>query len=138
MTKNLVDFVGGWLFAENDHSGSESICLKSEHQCKVSKDGYLEGWQSVPAMIVVRKDAISTTWSLPDGQELRCTRAVTHIDCIMNNDYSVRSIIYETESEEAASGWQKVLFILQCEDDQVMMVGEQDTAKGNRIFFEIS
>lgn len=138
MKNNLVDFVGGWLFAENDPSKPETICLKSEHQCKVSKEGYLEGWQSVPAMIVVGKDAISTTWWLPDGQELCCTRAVTHIDCIMNNDYSVRSIIYETEPAEATAGRQKILFILQCEDDQVMMVGEQDTARGNRIFFEIS
>lgn len=138
MRNDLVDFVGGWLFSGDDHSGPATICLRSEHQCRVSKDGRLERWQAVPAMIVLGKDAICMTWSLPDGQEVHCTRAVKHIDCVMNNDYTVRSIVYETEpADVAVTGQQKYLFTLQCEDDAILIAGEHDTMRGNKIFFEI-
>jgi hypothetical protein len=70
-------------------------------------------------------------YRLPDGREVCFTNAVKQVDYTMNNDYTIGSITYETE--------QRLLFILQCEEDRLKFyeASDSDAARGNRTLFEI-
>jgi hypothetical protein len=78
----------------------------------------------------VDKDAIYLSYLLPDGREACFVNAVKQVDCTMNSDYTIRSIVYETE--------QQLLFTLQCEEDGVKFYEDNDQlADKGKTLFEI-
>jgi len=132
MRKELVDYVGTLLFGQPGAAGTEQqLHLHSEKQFRVNSDGRLEQEQSVLTNIIVDNNAIRLHYLLPDGKEVSFVNAVRQVDCMMNSDYTIRSIVYETE--------QQLLFTLQCEEDGVKFY-EDNTAvagKDNKVLFEI-
>jgi hypothetical protein len=132
MKKELVDYIGSLLFsAANEAGATQSLHLHSEKQFRVNGEGRLEQEQSVLTDIVVDKSSINMHYRLPDGREVCFTNAVKQVDYTMNNDYTIGSITYETE--------QRLLFILQCEEDRLKFyeASDSDAARGNRTLFEI-
>lgn len=132
MQKELVDYIGSLLFSQAGAvNAAQKLHLHSEKQFRVNRDGRLEQEQSVLTNIVVDKDAIYLSYLLPDGREACFVNTVKQVDCTMNSDYTIRSIVYETE--------QQLLFTLQCEEDGVKFYEDNDklAGKGSKTLFEI-
>jgi hypothetical protein len=142
MKKEIVDYIGCLLFG---NTGANNVInplhLHSEKQFRVNNDGRLEQEQSVLTDIVVDGEAICMHYRLPDGREVRFVNAVKRVDCTMNSDYTVRCITYEAEpvKTEQSEQQQKLLFMLQCEDDGVKFYEANNNEAGisNKTLFEI-
>lgn len=143
MKKELVDYIGCLLFGNQEMNGmNRQLHLHSERQFRVGPDGRLENTASVLTNILVDKEAIYLHYLLPDGREVRFANAVKQVDCTMNSDYTVRSIVYETEPVKWDQDGQRsprLLFTLQCEEDGVKFYEDNDgeAGKGNKVLFEI-
>jgi hypothetical protein len=143
MKKEIVDYIGGLLFGHQDTTGMDRpLHLHSEKQFRVGSDGRLENTASVLTNILVDKEAIYLHYLLPDGREVRFVNAVKQVDCTINSDYTIRSIVYETEPvkwEKAGPGKPRLLFTLQCEEDGIKFYEDNDgeTGNGNKVLFEI-
>jgi hypothetical protein len=143
MKKEIVNYIGCLLFGNPETNNIDGqLHLHSERQFRVGPDGRLENTASVLTDILVGKEAIYLHYLLPDGQEVRFANAVKQVDYTMNSDYTIRSIVYETEPEkwEQAGGERpRLLFTLQCEEDGVKFYEDNDSAAGKRskVLFEI-
>lgn len=143
MKKEIVDYIGCLLFGNQETNGmSRQLHLHSERQFRVGTDGRLENSASVLTDIVVDKEAIYLHYLLPDGREVRFANAVKQVDCTMNSDYTIRSIVYETEPvkwEQAGQSRPRLLFTLQCEEDGIKFYedNEGEAGKCNKVLFEI-
>lgn len=143
MKKEIVDYIGCLLFGNKDAGNSEGqLQLHSERQFRVGPDGRLENTASVLTNILVDKEAIYLHYQLPDGREVRFANAVKQVDCTMNSDYTIRSIVYETEPvkwEQTGEGRPRLLFTLQCEEDGVKFYEDHSAiaGTGNKVLFEI-
>lgn len=143
MKKEIVDYIGCLLFGNQEANNiDKQLHLHSERQFRVGADGRLENTASVLTNILVDKEAIYLHYLLPDGREVRFANAVKQVDCTMNSDYTIRSIIYETEpvkEEQADQRKPRLLFTLQCEEDGVKFYEDNDGEAGtsNKVLFEI-
>jgi hypothetical protein len=143
MKKEIVDYIGGLLFGNQELNGMNGqLHLHSEKQFRVGPDGRLENTASVLTNILVDKEAIYLHYLLPDGREVRFANAVKHVDCTMNSDYTVRTIVYETEPvkrEQDGQDSPRLLFTLQCEEDGVRFYEDNEGEAGisNKVLFEI-
>lgn len=138
MRKELVDYIGNLLFGNEEAAeGHNTLHLHSEKQFRVNSEGRLEKEQSVLTNIVVDKDAIYLNYLLPDGKEVCFVNAVKQVDCTINSDYTVGSIVYETETSGTEK--QKLLFTLQCSEDGVKFYEDVPaaTGAGDKTLFEI-
>jgi hypothetical protein len=134
MKKELVDYIGSLLFGTSDGA---PLQLKSEKQFVVAHDGSLQREQSVLTDILVAKEAIYLTYRLPDGHTARFVNAVTDVDCEVNSDFTIGSIVYKTvdaTSGKEAGKKETTLFILNCEEDRMSFFEEKD----NRTCFQIN
>lgn len=143
MKKEIVDYIGCLLFGNGEINGGKgALRLHSERQFRVGPDGRLENTASVLTDIVVDKDAIYLHYLLPDGREVRFANAVKQVDCTMNSDYTIRSIVYEAEParwEPDGAERKRLLFTLQCEEDQVRFYEDNAGEAGaGKVLFEIS
>jgi len=149
MKKEIVDYIGSLLFAASDtDAASRALHLHSEKQFRVGADGRLENTASVLTDITVDREAIYLHYALPDGTVVRFANAVKQVDCTMNADYTIGSIVYEAEplkdgwdaaslkSNEQAALSGRLLFTLQCDEDAVRFYEDQDGPAG-RVLFEI-
>ena len=143
MKKEIVDYIGCLLFGNQEaNKTDQQLHLHSERQFRVGPDGRLENTASVLTDILVDKEAIYLRYLLPDGREVRFANAVKQVDCTMNSDYTIRSIVYETEPvkwEQNGQGRARLLFTLQCGEDGVRFYEDNDgeTGTGNKVLFEI-
>ncbi|MBO9563007.1 MAG: hypothetical protein J7621_09550 [Niastella sp.] len=142
MKKEIVDYIGCLLFGNGAGNHQGQLQLHSERQFRVGPDGRLDNTASVLTNIIVDKEAIYLHYQLPDGREVRFANAVKQVDCTMNSDYTIRSIVYETEPvkwEQAGQGGPRLLFTLQCEEDGVKFYEDHSaiTGTGNKVMFEI-
>lgn len=143
MKKEFTDYVGFLLFGnEGKDQAEQKLQLRSERQYHVGADGRLENTASVLTNILVDKDAIYLHYLLPDGREVRFANTVKQVDCTMNSDYTIRTIVYETEpvkKEQAGQGGCRLLFTLQCEEDGVRFYEDNEGEAGisNKVLFEI-
>lgn len=142
MKKEIVDYIGCLLFGNGEtDSLNRQLHLHSERQFRVGPDGRLENTASVLTDILVDKDAIYLHYLLPDGREVRFANAVRQVDYTMNSDYTIRSIVYETEpikGEQAGQEKPRLLFTLQCEEDSVKFYEDNEGEAGaGKVLFEI-
>ena len=143
MKKEIVDHIGCLLFGNQVQNGmSEPLHLHSEKQFRVGAGGKLENTASVLTDIWVDQEAIYLHYLLPDGREVRFANTVKQVDCTMNSDYTIRTIVYETEPakrEKAAQGGCRLLFTLHCEEDGVKFYEDNEGEAGisNKVLFEI-
>jgi hypothetical protein len=142
MKKEIVDYIGCLLFGNGAGNHEGQLQLHSERQFRFGPDGRLDNTASVLTNILVDKEAIYLHYQLPDGREVRFANAVKHVDCTMNSDYTIRSIVYETEPvkwEQADQGRPRLLFTLQCEEDGVKFYEDNEgvAGTGNKVLFEI-
>lgn len=144
MRKELVDYIGNLLFGnEAAAEGHHTLHLHSEKQFRVNSEGRLEKEQSVLTNIVVDKDAIYLNYLLPDGKEVCFVNAVKQVDCTMNNDYTIGSIIYLAEPVKQSTLHTKeeepLRFTLQCNEDGVRFYEDMSarSGNGNKTLFEI-
>lgn len=143
MKKEIVDYIGCLLFGSNDTTGTGGqLHLHSEKQFRVGADGRLENAASVLTDITVDRQTIYLHYVLPDGSVVRFANAVKQVDCTLNADYTVGSIVYEAEplaGESAGNDQGSLLFTLQCEEDAVRFYEDHrgQAGQGNRVLFEI-
>ena len=126
MKKELVDHIGTLLFGAGNDT---PLQLTSEKQYVVAQDGSLQREQSVLTDIVVAKEAIYLTYRLPDGNTVRFVNAVTDVDCEVNNDFTIGSIVYKTVDATNDKNGQKqtTLFILNCVEDKMSFFEQKDS-----------
>lgn len=134
MKKEIVDYIGSLLFA-GDEAG-RALHLHSERQFRVGADGRLENTASVLTDITVDREAIYLHYALPDGTIVRFANAVKQVDCTINADYTIGSIVYEAEPVKEGTAGKKLLFTLQCDEDAVRFYEDQEGPAG-RVLFEI-
>ncbi|WP_276481874.1 hypothetical protein [Paraflavitalea pollutisoli] len=143
MKKEIVDYIGCLLFGNQDTAGTGGqLHLHSEKQFRVGADGRLENAASVLTDITVDQQTIYLHYVLPDGSVARFANAVKQVDCTLNADYTIGSIVYEAEPLQGASTGGEpgsLLFTLQCEEDVVRFYEDQRGKAGyaNRVLFEI-
>lgn len=140
MKKEIVDHIGCLLFGSQvQHGMREPLHLHSEKQFRVGPGGKLESTASVLTDIWVDQETIYLHYLLPDGQEVRFANKVKQVDCTMNSDYTVRSIVYETEPVQTGQVRPRLLFTLQCEEDSVKFyeANEGEAGISNKVMFEI-
>lgn len=130
MNKALIDYIGYLLFEQDSQlPGNIPLRLRSERQLLESHEGKLQAEQSVQTEIEVGKDAIYLTYRLPDGHSVRYVNQVKDVECRMNNDFTINSILYKTvlngDGQQATEGQ----FMLQCLDDQLVLIGEKMLTK---------
>lgn len=144
MKKEIVDYIGCLLFGSQDPAGTGGqLRLHSEKQFRVGADGRLENAASVLTDITVDSQTIYLHYVLPDGSVTRFANAVKQVDCMLNADYTIGSIVYEAEplqGAEAGGVPGSLLFTLQCEEDAVRFYEDHRGQAGcaNRVLFEIS
>jgi len=134
MKKEIVDYIGSLLFA-GEETG-RSLHLHSERQFRVGADGQLENTASVLTDITVDREAIYLHYALPDGTIVRFANAVKQVDCTINADYTIGSIVYEAEPVKDGAAGKKLLFTLQCDEDSVRFYEDQE-GPASRVLFEI-
>ena len=123
MKKELVDFIGCQLF---DTSMQNNLLLHSEKQLTINTDGSLVQEQMLSASIMLGNKTISMRYVFPDGRVVSFENAITDVNYIMGNDYSISRIQYKVaaDTKPVCQVSSDLSFTLMCDDDNLSFMEE--------------